>query len=142
MAIHIREVVQAVFRHAQARGQAVGNPAEAVRASAVATFKPRDRALTPAEICKFIAALQKVATTPTLRLALKFVLLTGVRKGEFIDATWSEVDFDAGRWTIPASHMKARNAHVAAERTGTRYSDGAALLLWGEPILAPGPLRQ
>jgi len=110
VAVHVREVVQAVFRHAQGRGQAVSNPAEAVRASA--TFKPRDRALTPAEIRKFLNVLGQVATTPTLRLALKFILLTGVRKGEFIDATWSEVDFDAERWTIPANRMKAGNAHV------------------------------
>lgn len=53
-----------------------------------------------------------MATTPTLRLALKFVLLTGVRKGEFIEATWDEVDFDAARWTIPAARMKAGKAHV------------------------------
>lgn len=112
VAIHVREVVQAVFRHAQARGQSISNPAEAVRASAIATFTPRDRALSPAEIRKFFGALEQVATTPTLRLALKFVLLTGVRKGEFIDATWSEIDFDAERWTIPAARMKAGSAHV------------------------------
>lgn len=110
--IHVREVVRAVFAHAQGSGQAISNPAEAIRASAIATFKPRDRALTPAEIRKFLAALEQVATTPTLRLALKFVLLTGVRKSEFIDATWGEVDFDAERWTIPAARMKAGNAHV------------------------------
>lgn len=112
VAIHVREVVQAVFRHAQGSGQAVSNPAEAIRASTIATFEARDRALLPAEIRIFLTALEQVATTPTLRLALKFVLLTGVRKGEFIDATWDEVDFDAERWTIPASRMKAGKAHV------------------------------
>lgn len=112
VAIHVREVVQAVFRHAQGSGQAVSNPAEAVRASTIATFQPRDRALSPAEIRTFLTALEQVATTPTLRLALKFILLTGVRKGEFIDATWDEVDFDAERWTIPAARMKAGKAHV------------------------------
>ncbi|MDP9890998.1 integrase [Variovorax boronicumulans] len=112
VAVHVRDVVLAVFRHAQGRGQAVSNPAEAVRASAIATFKPRDRALTPAEIRKFLAALEQVATTPTLRLALKFILLSGVRKSEFIDATWGEVDFDTERWTIPAARMKVGNAHV------------------------------
>jgi integrase len=33
---------------------------------------------------------------------VKFVLLTAVRKSEFIDATWKEIDFAAARWTIPA----------------------------------------
>ncbi|MFJ2995472.1 tyrosine-type recombinase/integrase [Pandoraea sp. NPDC087047] len=112
VAIHVREVVQAVFRHAQGSGQAVSNPAEAIRASTIATFEARDRALSPAEIRTFLTALEQVATTPTLRLALKFVLLTGVRKGEFIGARWGEVDFDSERWTIAASRMKAGKPHV------------------------------
>lgn len=110
--VHVREVVHAVFRHAQGSGIAISNPADSVRASAIATFEPRDRALSPAEIRKFFTALEQVAAAPTLRLTLKFVLLTGVRKSEFIDATWSEVDFDTERWTIPASRMKAGKAHV------------------------------
>lgn len=112
VAVHVREIVQAVFRHAQNRGEKANNPAEAVRVSAIATFKPRDRALAPAEVRKFLAALEHVATTPMLRLALRFVLLTGVRKSEFIDASWDEVDFDKGLWTIPSSRMKAGKAHV------------------------------
>jgi integrase len=110
IAVHVREIVQAVFRHAQGSSQSISNPADSVRAIAIATFEPRDRALSPAEIRKFLAALELVATTPTLRLALKFVLLTGVRKGEFIDSTWGEVDFDAKRWTIPATRMPERIA--------------------------------
>lgn len=110
--VHVREVVHAVFRHAQGSGISMSNPADAVRASAIARFEPRERALTPEEIRKFFAALDQVAAAPTLKLALKFVLLTGVRKSEFIDATWSEIDFDKGLWTIPASRMKAGKAHV------------------------------
>lgn len=91
---------------------AISNPAEAVRASAIATFQPRDRALSPTEVRKFFAAVEGVPTTPTLRLALKFVLLTGVRKGEFINATWDEIDFESERWIIPAERMKARDAHI------------------------------
>lgn len=110
--VHVREVVHAVFRHAQGSGISMSNPADAVRASAIARFEPRDRALTPEEIRKFFAALDQVAAAPTLKLALKFVLLTGVRKSEFIDATWNEIDFDKGLWIIPASRMKAGKAHV------------------------------
>jgi len=112
VAVHVREIVRAVFNHAQGSGLNVSNPAEAIRASAIATFEPRERALSPAEIRVFLSALDRVATMPTLRLALKFILLTGVRKSEFIDATWAEIDFDADRWTIPGTRMKAGKAHV------------------------------
>lgn len=48
--VHVREVIQQVYRHAMSRGFKIKNPAEAVKASAIATFKPRERALTPGEI--------------------------------------------------------------------------------------------
>lgn len=112
VAVQTRDLVLNVFRYAQGSGVAVLNPAEAVRPNTIATFKPRDRALDPSEIRQFFAALERVATTPTLRLAVKFVLLTGVRKSEFIDATWDEVDFEGAKWVIPASRMKAGKEHV------------------------------
>lgn len=43
--------------------------------------------------------------------ALEFVILTAVRSGEALRATWGEVDLDAKVWTVPASRMKAKRAH-------------------------------
>jgi integrase len=40
------------------------------------------------------------------------MLLTGVRKGEFIGATWSEVDWERAQWSIPAERMKAGKPHT------------------------------
>ena len=51
-------------------------------------------------------------TAPTLRLAVRFLLLTGVRKGEFIGATWAEVDWERAQWRIPAERMKAGKPHT------------------------------
>ncbi len=85
VAIHACEIVLAVFRYAKEPGLTVSNPAETVKASSIATFAPRHRALSPSEVRKFFTVIDKVATTPTLRLAMKFVLLTGVRKSEFIE---------------------------------------------------------
>ncbi|WP_175686446.1 tyrosine-type recombinase/integrase [Burkholderia multivorans] len=110
-AVQARDIVLQVYRFVQARGLKVDNPAEAIRPSAIARFKPRDRALTPAEIHVFFKALERTPTLPTLRLAIKFLLLTMVRKSEFILATWEEVDFSAARWTIPKERMKAGRAH-------------------------------
>jgi integrase len=112
VAVHVREIVLVVFNHARGSGLTVDNPAEAIRASTIATFEPRERALSSAEIRTFLTTLDRVATMPTLRLALRLILLTGVRKSEFIDAVWSEIDFDAERWTIPGARMKAGKDHV------------------------------
>jgi integrase len=110
-AVHTREIVLQVFRFVQARGLKIDNPAEAIRPSAIATFKARDRALSPTEIHVFFAALEQTATMPTLRLAIKFMLLTLVRKSEFIEATWDEVNFESAVWTIPKERMKAGRPH-------------------------------
>ena len=110
-AVHAREIVLQVFRFIQARGLKVENPAEAIRPSAIATFKARDRALSPSEIHVFFYALEQTATMSTLRLAIKFMLLTLVRKSEFIEATWDEVNFETEVWTIPKERMKAGRPH-------------------------------
>jgi len=66
----------------------IDNPAEAIRPGAIATFKVRDRALSPEEIHKYFNALEEVSSAATLRLAVKFMLLTMVRRSEFTQAKW------------------------------------------------------
>ena len=109
--VHTREIVLQVFRFIQARGLKIDNPAESIRPSAIASFKARDRALTPAEIHTFFSALEQTATMSTLRLAVKFMLLTLVRKSEFIEAKWDEINFETAIWTIPKERMKAGRPH-------------------------------
>ena len=72
---------------------------------------PGPRSLTPAEIHSFFNALEQTATMSTLRLAVKFMLLTLVRKTEFIEAKWDEVNFETAIWTIPKDRMKAGRPH-------------------------------
>ncbi|WP_186178456.1 tyrosine-type recombinase/integrase [Burkholderia gladioli] len=110
-AVQARDIVLQVYRFVQARGLKVANPAQDIRPSAIATFKPRDRALTPGELHMFFEALERTPTLPTLRLAVKFMLLTLVRKSEFILAKWDEVDFNAAIWTIPKDRMKGGRPH-------------------------------
>ena len=111
-AVHARELVLLVYRFAIGKGLEVTNPAESIQRRTIATFKPRERNLDRHEIKQFFDALQSTPTLPTLRLALRFMLLTMVRKSEFIDATWSEIDWDRSTWTIPAARMKAGREHV------------------------------
>lgn len=56
--------------------------------------------------------LEKVGTTPLIRVAVKLLLLTMVRKSELTNATWSEINFSEAIWTIPKERMKRRNPHL------------------------------
>ena len=111
-AVHVRDIVKQVYAFATLHGEKVDNPASDVAAASIATFVPKDRALSPTEIRLAFHQLESIATYPTIRLALRMVLLTLVRKSELIEATWDEVDFENATWTIPKQRMKGRNPHV------------------------------
>ena len=59
----------------------------------------RDRFLTPAEMPKFIAALN--AETSVARDYFWISLLTGARKSNVLAMRWTDIDFDNCLWRIP-----------------------------------------
>ncbi|MCZ8405373.1 tyrosine-type recombinase/integrase [Achromobacter xylosoxidans] len=111
-AVQIRDIVKQIYGYANTHGEKVANLADSVGAASIATFVPKDRALSPLEIRLMSIQLDSVATYPTIRLALRLILLTMVRKSELIQATWDEVDFEAATWTIPKQRMKGRKPHM------------------------------
>jgi integrase len=110
-AIHVRDIVKQIFGFATLQGEKIDNPADRVTPSSIATFEVRDRALSPSEIRIAFRLIERVATLPTIRLGLKLILLTMVRKSELQDATWSEVDFENRLWSIPKERMKRSKPH-------------------------------
>lgn len=110
-AVHVRDIIKMIFDYANLHGAKVSNPAEEVGPSSIATFVPRDRSLSPTEIRLLFGLLEQVATLPTIRLGLKLIVLTMVRKSELQDATWDEVDFENAVWTIPKERMKRSKPH-------------------------------
>jgi integrase len=110
-AVIAREIVKLVFAYAAMHGDKAPNPADEVGPSSIATFVPKDRALSPSEIRLMHRLLETTATLPTIRLALRLVLLMLVRKSELIEATWDEVDFENAVWSIPKSRMKTGKPH-------------------------------
>ncbi|MFZ5538553.1 MAG: tyrosine-type recombinase/integrase [Pseudomonadota bacterium] len=110
-AVHVRDIVKQVFGFAILHGEKAANPADDVGPSSIATFRPKDRALSPTEIRVMHKVMESVATYPTIRLALRLILLTLVRKSELIEATWDEVDFENALWTIPKHRMKGGRPH-------------------------------
>lgn len=110
-AIHVRDIIKQIYAFANLSGEKVKNPAAEVMPSSLATFRPRDRSLSPREIRLMLKMLEHVATLPTLRLGMKFLLLTMVRKSELLFAVWDEVDFENAVWTIPKERMKRDRPH-------------------------------
>lgn len=110
-AIHVRDIVKQIYGFAILHGEKVANPADDVGPSSIAHFVPRDRSLSPTEIRIMLKQLERIPTLPTIRLGLRLILLTMVRKSELQDAIWDEIDFENAVWTIPKERMKRSKAH-------------------------------
>jgi integrase len=63
-----------------------------------------------AEVPAFLGKLRDSTTSG--RLALQALILTAARSGEVRGAKWTEIDFEAATWTVPADRMKAGKEHV------------------------------
>jgi integrase len=99
-------VVRRMFGWGLSRDIIPANPCAAVKAPGKETR--RDRVLNTDEIAALWRSLDdpEIAISPAIRLALKFQLATAQRKGEAIEAEWSEIDLTEGVWTIPAAKAK------------------------------------
>jgi integrase len=71
----------------------------------------RERFLSQQEIANLSDALAE-HPNQTVAAAIRFLLLTGARKGEVINATWDQFDFERGLWDKPSSHTKTKRRHV------------------------------
>lgn len=76
--------------------------------SKVMTVKHHE-ALPYAEISTFMEGLSQVESVSAK--ALTFMILTGLRTGEIIQASWDQIDLDNKIWTVPANVMKSRRIH-------------------------------
>ncbi len=67
------------------------------------------RALAYQDVPALVGRLRK--DTGVAASALEFAILTAVRPGEVIGATWAEIDLGERVWTIPPERMKAGKEH-------------------------------
>ncbi len=102
--------VRRMFNWAVERDLIGASPCVQIKAPAIENR--RDRALSDSEVATFWHGLAKAKMTETIRLALKFQLATGQRKGEILSAEWSEIDRNNALWTIPGEKTKNNIQHA------------------------------
>ncbi|OYX62171.1 MAG: integrase [Novosphingobium sp. 32-60-15] len=102
-----------VFRFAIANQLAPSDPTRDLR-GALTSHKAKHHAaiLEPRKAGELLRAINGYDGHPVTRFALQLAALVFVRPGELRYAEWSEFDFDAKVWRIPAEKMKARSEHV------------------------------
>lgn len=111
--VHANRVLSSLkqmFNYAVSRGVMQNNPANNIRSKDIGGHeKPRERFLTMDEIKALWQFLKsdKSQMAPQTRIAIKIILLTGVRTAELRLAKWDEIDFEQSLWTIPVQNSKA-----------------------------------
>lgn len=97
-----------------------------------------------ADIPAFLVQLRERESAA--RLAMEVLILTAARSGEIRGATWSELDLEAGLWTVPAARMKMGRSHavplspqaVAVFERARKYKVGASDLVFpGQKVKKP-----
>ncbi|HEY3433012.1 MAG TPA: integrase arm-type DNA-binding domain-containing protein [Rhodocyclaceae bacterium] len=110
----VRQRINMVFDWCKASGLRTGdNPCDGL---AKVLPKQTDRgehhaAMPYPDVPDFILTLRESDAGELARLAFEFLILTAGRTGEIVAARRSEINANAGIWTIPAERMKAKREH-------------------------------
>ncbi len=113
-ASRVRQRIGAVMKWAVAQGLRADNPAGDAISAALprnAAVQRHQRALPHAEVRAALTRVRGCDTSPGIRLAFEFLVLTATRSGEVRNARWEEIDRDGAVWTIPAERMKNGREH-------------------------------
>ena len=115
-AARLRGRIEAILDAAKARGYRQGeNPARwrghvaQILPGRTHVSRGHHKAMPYSELAAFVAKLRE--RDATAALALEFAILTAVRTGEAIGATWGEVDLAKAIWTVPADRTKTGREH-------------------------------
>ena len=75
--------------------------------------KPKHRASLPyTNVADCLNIIKNSDAMLSTKLAIELLVLTATRSGEVRLANWSEIDFEARTWTIPAERMKMKEVHI------------------------------
>lgn len=112
-AAKLRQWCGEIFTYAIITGRAEVNPATGLSRAMKRTTTEHFAHLEEHEIAGFLLALEgtRYATERTY-LAIRLLMIVGLRPGELVNAPWNEIDFERATWDIPKERMKKRRPHM------------------------------
>ncbi len=109
----VRTICGQVMRYAVATGRAERDASADLRGALPPVKVKHHAALTdPKQVAELLRAIEGFQGSFIVRCALKLSPMLLVRPGELRKAEWSEIDFNAAQWNIPAKKMKMKMAHI------------------------------
>jgi integrase len=108
----LRSTCGSVIRYAIATGRAQRDVTADLKGALITPKTTHYAAIVePDRVGELLRAIDGYEGQPTVALALRIAPHVFVRPGELRAAEWSEFDFAAGIWTIPAEKMKMGRPH-------------------------------
>lgn len=101
-----------VFKYAIATGRAKYNPVSELKSAMKGHISERYPFLRKHEIPEFLMAADNYNGSRITVLAMKILMLTGLRTAELRFGEWSEINFEEKTWFIKSSKMKKRKDHI------------------------------
>ena len=105
----VRQRIGTVMTWAIAEGHRKYNPAgDAIGAALpkVGHKTTHQRAIVHGDVAAALQKVRKCNALSSTKLAFEFLVLTACRSREILEATWDEVDLDAGVWTVRGDRTK------------------------------------
>jgi len=138
----LKQRIKVVLDWAKASGHRTGdNPVDGLSRvlPRPKTQQAHHPALPYADVPSFLTALRGSDSGESTKLAFEFLILTAARTSEVLGARWTEIDFDAETWTVPANRIKAGREHrVPLSPRCIELLKQAKAIADGGPFVFPG----
>ena len=109
---------------------------------AMPAVKEHYRALPYQEVPVALEIVDASGALLAAKLCFRFLVLTATRSGEARGATWSEIDFEAKEWRIPAPRMKTTVEHrVPLSDAALAVLEQAQILRDGSDLIFPSSVK-
>lgn len=108
----VAQYCRRIYAYAIATGRADRNPVTDLRGALKTPVRKHHAHLKADELQEYLGKVEAYDGTLQTKLALKLLIHTFVRTTELRGAEWSEINFDAAEWRIPASRMKMKDPHI------------------------------
>ena len=102
-----------VFRYAIATGRAVRDPSGDLKgALPPVKYGNRTAVTDPKELALLLRAVDDYKGSFVVKCAMQLLPMLFCRPGELRHMEWTEIDYEAKQWNIPAGKMKMKQAHA------------------------------
>jgi len=132
-----------IYKYAIEHDYCKSNPACLIAPKRIGVRVQRDRWLKPQEIKRYLTGLYQLNSYRGYKIAAHLALMLAFRIEELCGASWSEIDFDSKKMTIPAERMKGKREHIVMLPTqAIDILMELKRLAGGSPFVLPMPTDQ